>query len=133
MTETTKTRVLYNAECPICNFEIGHYRNHAEASDLPIRFDDLNTADLTHWGLSRDDAAKRLYVVKNGEMRGGIDGFLLLWAEMPRYRWLGRVVGLPGVKQVASLTYDFVLAPAIYRWHRLRKQRLSANGSTRRH
>ncbi|MEY8841915.1 thiol-disulfide oxidoreductase DCC family protein [Cribrihabitans sp. XS_ASV171] len=133
MADARETRVLYNAECPICSFEIDHYRAHARAKALPIRFEDLNTADLETWGMSRDDAAKRLYVVQGNEMRGGIDGFLMLWAEMPRYRWLGRIVALPGLKQLAALLYDHVLAPAIYRWHKARKRRVNADDSVSRH
>jgi hypothetical protein len=39
---------------------------------------------------------------------------------------LGRVVGLPGIKQIAIATYDHVLTPAIYRWH-LRRVKRQAN------
>lgn len=116
------TSVLYNANCPVCSFEIGHYARYAEAKGLPIRFDDLNSDAREHWGIDADTAARRLYVLHEGELTSGIPAFLVLWARMPRYRWLARVVGLPGVRQVATLTYDHVLAPVIYRWH-LRRQR----------
>ncbi len=111
------TRILYNAECPVCSFEIGHYARYAEGRALPLRFDDLNTADLARWGLDADQAARRLHVLKDGALLSGIPAFLALWAEMPRYRWLGRVVGLPVIRQAAELAYDRVLAPVIYRWH----------------
>lgn len=114
------TRVLYNAECPVCSFEIGHYARYAEGRALPLRFDDLNTADLARWGLDADQAARRLHVLKDGVLLSGIPAFLALWAEMPRYRWLGRIVGLPGLRQAAVFAYDRVLAPVIYRWHRSR-------------
>jgi hypothetical protein len=57
-------------------------------------------------------------------LTSGIPAFLVLWAQMPKYRWLAKTVSLPGVKQIASVIYDYVLAPAIYRWHihRLRRQ-----------
>jgi len=116
------TCVLYNANCPVCSFEIGHYARYAEAKGLPIRFDDLNSDAREHWGIDADTAARRLYVLHEGELTSGIPAFLVLWARMPRYRWLARVVGLPGVRHVATLTYDHVLAPVIYRWH-LRRQR----------
>lgn len=63
-------------------------------------------------------------MLKDGRLTSGIAAFLVLWADMPRYRWLARIVGLPGVRQIASATYDYLLAPAIYRWHlrRLRRQ-----------
>ena len=122
------TSVLYNANCPICNFEIQHYARYAGENGLPIRFDDLNTDARLHWGLDADTAARRLYVLHDGALASGIPAFLVLWAQMPRYRLLSRIVGLPGIRQVASMAYDLVLAPLIYRWHlhRLAKQTRTA-------
>ena len=124
MEKSAKTSVLFNANCPVCNFEIQHYAKYAVANDLPIRFDDLNSNARDQWGLDADTAARRLYVLHEGRLTSGFPAFLVLWAQMPRYRWLARVVGLPGIRQVASAAYDHVLAPVIYRWHlrRLRKQ-----------
>ena len=121
MENSTKTSVLYNATCPVCNLEIQHYARYARTHGLPIRFDDLNTDARNQWGLDADTAARRLYVLKNGTLTSGIPAFLVLWAQMPRYRVLAKVVGLPGVRHIATLAYDHVLAPAIYRWH-LRRQ-----------
>jgi hypothetical protein len=97
---------------------------YAGRNGLPIRFDDLNSDARAAWGLDADTAARRLYVVHDGVLTSGIPAFLVLWAQMPRYRWLAKVVGLPGVRQMASALYNHVLAPAIYRWHlrRLRQQ-----------
>ncbi len=106
-------------------FEIGHYARYAGDKGLPIRFDDLNSDARDRWGIDADTAARRLYVLFQGVLTSGIPAFLVLWAQMPRYRWLARVVGLPGVRQVATLAYDHVLAPMIYRWH-LRRQRQTA-------
>ena len=117
MSKTAKTSVLYNATCPVCKFEIQHYAQYADANDLPIRFDDLNSEARAQWGLDADTAARRLYVLHDDTLTSGIPAFLVLWAQMPKYRWLGRIVGLPGIKQVACALYDFVLAPIIYRWH----------------
>ncbi|RJE78983.1 thiol-disulfide oxidoreductase DCC family protein [Paracoccus sp. JM45] len=117
------TLVLYNGNCPVCDYEIGHYARYAAKTGLPIRFDDLNSGELVHWGLDADTAARRLYVLNDGMLASGIPAFLILWAQMPRYKWLGRIVGFSIVKPVAVVVYDFVLAPVIYHWHlhRLRK------------
>ncbi len=120
------TAVLYNADCPVCNFEIRHYAQYAHRTGLPIRFDDLNSAARRMWGLDADTAARRLYVLHDGVLTSGIPAFLVLWAQMPKYRWLARVVGLPGIRQIASVVYDHVLAPAIYRWHLRRQRRQTA-------
>ena len=124
MTDEPATAVLFNANCPVCNFEIGHYARYCRDAGLPIRFDDLNSQARAAWGIDADTAARRLHVLHEGQVTSGIPAFLVLWAQMPRYRWLARVVGLPGIRQVASAAYDFVLAPVIYRWHlrRLRRQ-----------
>jgi predicted DCC family thiol-disulfide oxidoreductase YuxK len=123
------TRVLFNANCPVCNFEIGHYARYTDQSRLPIRFDNLNTNARDQWGLDADAAARRLYVLHDGVLTSGIPAFLVLWAKMPRYRFLGLIVGLPGIKQIAIATYDYALAPAIYRWHLRRVRRQSARAA----
>jgi predicted DCC family thiol-disulfide oxidoreductase YuxK len=124
MENSARTSVLYNASCPVCIFEIQHYARYAGDKGLPIRFDDLNSGARDQWGLDADTAARRLYVLHEGKLTSGLPAFLVLWEQMPRYRWLATVVGLPGVRQIASVMYDHVLAPAIYRWHlrRLRRQ-----------
>lgn len=124
MKDDPRTSVLFNANCPVCSFEIGHYARYCRDAGLPIRFDDLNSDARAGWGIDADTAARRLYVLHEGQLTSGIPAFLVLWAQMPRYRWLARIVGLPGIRQVASALYDVVLAPVIYRWHlrRLRRQ-----------
>ncbi|MCV6585088.1 MAG: DUF393 domain-containing protein [Marinibacterium sp.] len=123
MAQHDDTRVLYNHDCPVCRFEITHYADYARDRGLPVRFEDLNGDTLRQWGLTRDQAARRLHVLKDGQILSGIDGFLVIWADMPRYRWMARVVGLPGIRQGATALYDHVLAPAIYRWDRWRQNR----------
>jgi len=126
MENSPATSVLFNADCPVCNFEIQHYAEYAGAKGLPIRFDDLNSDARAAWGLDADTAARRLYVMHEGNLTSGIPAFLVLWAQMPRYRWLAKVVGLPGIRHIASAAYDHVLAPAIYRWHLRRLRRRTA-------
>ncbi len=117
------TSVLYNADCPVCRFEIDHYASYSRDNDLPIRFDDLNGDELETWGVSADDAAKRLHVRKNGQIYSGIPAFILLWQDMPRYHRLARVVSWPLVQPLAVVVYDWVLAPVLYRWHLARTRR----------
>jgi predicted DCC family thiol-disulfide oxidoreductase YuxK len=116
MDHPDKTAVLYNQTCPVCRFEIDGYRRHALADGLPIRFDGLEAA--ADWGLTPDQAARRLHVWHDGQILSGIPAFLALWQTMPRWRWLARLVGLP---QAATLLYDHILAPILYRTH-LRRQ-----------
>ncbi|WP_296420676.1 thiol-disulfide oxidoreductase DCC family protein [Pseudooctadecabacter sp.] len=129
MTDSTDTRVLFNGECPVCNFEIRHYEAYSNQSGLPIRFDDLNSDALAQWDLTEDQAARRLYVAHDGELLSGMPAFRVLWAQMPRYHWLARVTGWPVVRPVTVFTYDKILAPLIYRWHRRRQAKAQARAS----
>ena len=112
------------AACLRQDAEIDHYAEYSEAQDLPIAFHDLNDATLLRdWNLTEDMAARRLHVLKKGMLMAGIPAFIALWQEMPRYRWLARLVSLPGVFRLSCWSYDYVLAPLIYRWHLRRKAR----------
>ncbi|WP_123793132.1 thiol-disulfide oxidoreductase DCC family protein [Pacificibacter maritimus] len=119
--DPSETEVLFNADCPVCNFEISHYAGYAAQHALSIRFDDLNSCNLQRWGLTEDQAARRLYVAHKGQLVSGIPAFRVLWREMPKYRWLARVTGWPIVLPLSEWAYDRVLAPMIYRWHLRRK------------
>lgn len=124
---SNKTSVLYNADCPVCSYEINHYAAYSDAQALPIAFDDLNDMEkLRTWGLDPDTAARRLHVVKDGTLFAGIPAFIVLWRDMPKYRWLAGFVSLPGVYRLACWGYDLALAPLIYRWHLRRQQRNTA-------
>ncbi len=112
------TDVLYNADCPVCSREINHYARISEAQALPLRYEDLNdTATLADWGVSAQDAARRLHVRQGGTVYVGVPAFIVLWQSLPRYRWLARLVSLPGVYRLAHWTYEGILAPLLYRGH----------------
>ena len=115
---TEETRVLYNDTCPVCSWEVAHYRRLADRHDLPVAFDPLAAAP--DWGLTEDQAARAFHVRTGGETLRGLAAFRALWARMPGWRWLAWLTGLPGVRGVAGLLYDRVAAPVLYAWHRRR-------------
>lgn len=118
----SKIEILYNGECPICSREIAGYQRMSEAAALPLRFDDLHGADtLARWGVTAEDAAKRLHVREpDGRIVSGVDAFIVLWRALPRLQWLARIVSVPGIYWAATKLYDHVLAPALYALHRRR-------------
>ncbi len=124
---TAQTEVLYNARCPVCRAEIDYYAGYARRHALPIAFHDLNARDLEHWGISADAAARRLHVRRGGQVTSGVEAFVMLWAAMPRYRLLARLVALPGLRQVAGEIYNRILAPRLYARHLARERRNCRN------
>lgn len=124
----TDTRVLYNGACPVCSAEIAHYAKYAERQALPLRFDDLSNTDLALWGVTADQAARRLHVLADRQLYSGLPAFQQLWARMPRYSWLARLTNWPIVRPIATVIYDRVLAPLLYQWHRIRFARAEKAG-----
>ena len=118
---TKPITVIYNETCPICSREIGTYRRIAEDANLPVAFAGLEAGAAE--GLSPEAAARRLHVVRDGEVLRGTDAFIALWAALPRFRWLARIMALPGVRQVAGLVYEGLAAPVLYAMHKRRLRR----------
>lgn len=118
-----ETTVIFNNSCPICSREIGIYRTRAKAHDLPIGFTGLTNSDLDAYGLTPDMAARRLYLIQNGKRISGVDAFIVLWRALPGFGWLARIVATPGIRHVAYLVYDYLLAPMLYAMHLRRERR----------
>lgn len=119
----SKTRILYNDSCPICSREIKHYAQLTDDGDLPLQFDALSDA-ANVWGMDAETAARQLHAKRGDEVLVGVDAFVALWEEIPRYRWLARFVSLPVIRPVVGVIYNCVLAPALYAMHR-RRERLT--------
>lgn len=124
----TKTDVLYNGECPVCSFEMDHYAKIADRDGLPMTFQPLkdNAGD---WGIALDDAAKRIHVRRDGQIYVGMDAFILLWRDLPRYGWLATVCSWPLIRPATVFLYDRIVAPIIYRWHKRRQSRIVTQGN----
>ena len=123
MSIPTTTRALYNGDCPVCNSEMAVYAAYAERASLPIAFDDLNRCDLERWGVSEDAAARLLHVLHEGRLHVGFDAFLVLWDQMPRYRWLARIGRVPGLYRLLRWGYAHIVARIIYARHERRQRR----------
>ncbi len=125
--------VLYNGGCPVCRAEMTRYQRLGGAAPADLAFHDVarDPSPLAPLGVTVDGAKRRLHVRDtDGQVIKGIDGFILLWRQMPRYRWLARVVDLPGVKWGAIAFYDGLLVPLLWQWNR-RRERRAAHAASR--
>jgi predicted DCC family thiol-disulfide oxidoreductase YuxK len=116
-----ETRVLYNETCPVCRFEINGYARRVAAEGLPLRFETLDHAQA--WGISVQEAARRLHVIHQGQLLSGMAAFRALWSQMPRWRWLAKLTALPLIAPVTDFVYEHVLAALLYRAHVRREAR----------
>ena len=108
------TTVLFNGDCEICSKEICLYQSYGASEGLPIDFKDINSTDLNSFGLTRDETARQLHVLKNSELFVGVKAFVILWNEMPKYRFLAKIFSLPGVSKFAQFFYYHVISLYLY-------------------
>ena len=102
-------RVYYDGACPLCRREIGHYQG-LQAS-CPVRWVDVS-ADATPLpaGVTTADALARFHVsLPDGGVVSGARAFIELWARMPGWRWLARVLRVPPLPWVAERAYRVFL------------------------
>jgi len=119
----SEMNVIFNNTCPICSREVEIYKREAHATGAPIRFSGIDGGLAREAGLTEDQAARRFHVIKEGELYSGLEAFRLVWAELPRWRWLARVTGWPVLRPLAGLVYDHLAAPLLYRLHKRRQAR----------
>ena len=98
------TKVYYNESCSICRFEINHYKKFEEK---------IGWVDVTNNKSAVDETKKqpkelirRLHVLKNAEIYKGIDAFLIVWEELPKYKWLYNLVKTPIIYHISYIAYE---------------------------
>tara|TARA_Y100001954_G_C15670864_1_gene532654 strand:- start:284 stop:703 length:420 start_codon:yes stop_codon:yes gene_type:complete len=109
------TTVLFNGDCEICSKEICVYQSYGASQELQIDFRDINVTDLNALGLTRDETARQLHVIKNSELFVGVKAFIVLWNEMPKYRFLAKIFSLPGMERLAQFFYYHVISLYLYK------------------
>jgi len=108
--------VVYDGVCPLCSREIAHYRRRRGAGRLHWVDAQRDDQALAQLGLPRATAL-RLFHVRDGEgaWHTGVAGFVLLWSQLPAYRWLARLVTGLHLQPLLQRGYRLFL-----RWRRRR-------------
>ena len=114
--KTGELTIFYDGACPLCTDEIGVYRKCVGAEN--VAFVDVSALafGLIVPGLDKADALKRFHVrLSDGGLVSGAAGFGHLWLALPAWRWLGRLVLLPGMRQATEAVYRgfLVVRPAL--------------------
>ena len=116
--QTGVTTIFYDGACPLCTAEISVYRKCAGAEK--VAFVDISApeSDFVCPGVDKAIALKRFHVrAAEGTLVSGAEGFGHLWLALPAWRWLGRIVLLPGVLQATEAVYrGFLLVRPALQW-----------------
>jgi predicted DCC family thiol-disulfide oxidoreductase YuxK len=101
----TKTKILFDGNCIVCDAEISHYKRIApEAFELV----DISSADFKagDFKLTKEDVDKSMHVfTPTGELKIGVDAFSHIWSRIPKYAVAAKLIQLPVVKSAAILGY----------------------------
>ena len=103
----TIMKVYFNNSCKICKAEIDLYKKE--------EISEINWVDITNNKQAKIETKKnfkellrRLHVEKNGEIFSGAKAFLLVWKNIPKYRFLYKIFSLPIIFQIFSIGYEFI-------------------------
>jgi predicted DCC family thiol-disulfide oxidoreductase YuxK len=120
-----KLTVWYNTKCPVCNAGIVWQRSRlvqaARAGMIEFRDINLEPDALARFGAGLEDVRRRLHAVDaDGNLHVGADCAIAVWLATPGHPWLGRILGLPVVRQLTRFGYDR-FADLLYAWNRWKR------------
>ena len=112
-----KVTVFYDGSCSLCSREINFYKKRAEKGKF--LWVDINHSKslLSQYNLTLCKANAELHVVdENGKIQKGINGFRIIWRNVPGLSSLSTISGLPIVNGTLSLAYKlFAWARPIFK------------------
>lgn len=99
--------MLYDGGCPLCSKEVAHYRRVDHEQKVNWVDIDQDTSVLQTLGIGKTAAMKHLHVISaGGDIVKGAYAFATVWEQLPRYRYLARVVRFPGVLRLLDKVYN---------------------------
>jgi len=117
-----RTRVYYNSACPVCRAGIRQQRQKLEGCDVDVEWIDVHADNqaVSQIGGDLEFVRERLHVRdESGTVHVGASAFSALWSLTPGQKRLGRLSGLPIIRDVFRWLYN-AFAAALYRWNRWR-------------
>ena len=99
--------VFFDGQCSLCTKEVTRWRRAAFRE--PVEWFDITgkEAELVELGIDPEQALLTLHTrTADGRIRTGIDSYILLLSQLPRWRWLGVLMGLPVIKPLLGWFYD---------------------------
>lgn len=116
--------VFYDGKCGLCSKEIAYYRRIAPAGIFNWQDITQSSQQLNQQGITLVAALRVLHVIDSeGKVHRGVDAFVVIWQQLPKWRKLGRFIVLPIIKPIASFGYRLV---ANWRFNRLKHCQLAA-------
>lgn len=98
--------VYFDSQCGLCSKEIRYYQDIAPENRFEWKDVAQHHQELTAQGITFEAAMYEMHAIDDkGKVVKGVDAFIAIWSEIPKFRWLARVISLPAIKPLGRLLY----------------------------
>jgi predicted DCC family thiol-disulfide oxidoreductase YuxK len=98
--------MFFDGGCPLCRREVAHYRRLDRSGRIDWVDISREPDALAPLGVTLPEAMARLHVQdRHGALLTGVPAFAAVWAELPGYRHLARVVRSLGLVSLLDRAY----------------------------
>ncbi len=104
-----KATVFYDGSCPICLRALARWRHKPFTCE--IEWFDITGKDetLLARGICPNKALEQLHILcDDGTVLTSMSSYGFLLCHLARWRWLGILITLPGIRQVLTWGYDAI-------------------------
>ncbi|ULG70191.1 thiol-disulfide oxidoreductase DCC family protein [Marinobacterium sediminicola] len=104
--------VFYDGACPRCIRDRAHYEHLDSEADNQVVWFDITGQEqaLLKLGIDPHKALTELHIrTADGRILSELDAYRVLMARIPRYRLLGRLIGWPLIRPLASRLYRWLV------------------------
>jgi len=100
-----KTKILFDGNCYICDFEISHYKR--KAPDL-FELIDISSPEFKaeDYHLTPEAVNYEMHVITpDGQLKIGVDAFSHIWSRFKEYKLASRLIMAPIIHPLAKIGY----------------------------
>ena len=100
-------KVYFNNSCKICRTEINLYKKQNIKDIEWVDITDNETAEIE----TQKDAKsllRRLHIKDGANIIEGAEAFLLIWKNIPKYRFLYKILKKPIIFNIFSFFYEII-------------------------
>lgn len=98
--------VFYDDKCPLCRREIEYYKKLSASTEIKWSGISENILTLEKYGISYIESLKVLHAInEDNQMVYGVDTFILIWQQLPKWKWIAKFVELPLIYQLSKGIY----------------------------
>ena len=98
--------VFYDDRCPLCRREIEYYKKLSALTEIKWSGISENIPTLEKYGISYTESLKVLHAInEDNQMVYGVDTFILIWQQLPKWKWIAKFVELPLIYKLSKEIY----------------------------